>query len=136
MIKYSLIVFSLCLTNLLTSQNTIKYTYDKSGNLTQRYIKVMNLRLDLKPSAPDSVLGFKVYPNPSDEYITMSGALPNNSTMATIYIYNIEGRLVKKDTYYATEKKIHVTDLVSGIYFLTVKYSETKESSYKLIIQH
>lgn len=136
--KNILLVFSICIANLLAGQNTIKYSYDRGGNLTQRSIQIVNLNLRLakKTFPKDSVLSFKVFPNPTDEYITISGVLPNNATHVDVYIYNIEGMLVKKDTYNAIEKKIRVSDLTSGVYFLTIKYAEKKESSYKLIIQH
>ena len=56
-------------------RNAIKYDYDAGGNMTQRYIQVINMRLAQKPQVQDSTLQFTIYPNPAKDQIIIEGAL-------------------------------------------------------------
>ncbi len=135
MIKFIVSIVALCFANQIIGQ-TIKYSYDASGNQSQRYIQVVNLKLATKPIEKDSTLTFNVFPNPTNDFVIINGALPIGITKADVLVYTNEGKLVKKDIYFSIEKKIQLTDLTSGIYFLTIKYGEKKLNTYKLIIQH
>lgn len=116
----------------LFSQNAIKFDYDASGNMTHRYIQVVALRL-AKP-VKDSVLNFNIYPIPAKEQITIEGPLDNNIKEAQVLLYNINGGIVKQDTYNGTKKTYPLTGFTTGIYFLEIKYSKSQSSSYRIII--
>lgn len=116
----------------LFSQNAIKFDYDAGGNMTQRYIQVVSLRI-AKP-INDSLLQFSVYPNPAKEQITIEGPLDNNTKEAQVLLYNINGAVVKQDTYNGTKKTYPLTGFKTGIYFLEVQYSKKQSSSYRIVI--
>jgi hypothetical protein len=115
------------------SQNTIKFAYDKAGNITQRYIQVTTLRLpDTAPK--DSVLTFKIYPNPTSDQIFIDGPLKDNVKEAEVLLYNISGSVLKQDVYYGTKKAYQLKGLTTGIYFLEIKYSKKESSTYRILI--
>ncbi|MFM2266217.1 MAG: hypothetical protein RLZ77_1637 [Bacteroidota bacterium] len=90
-----------------------------------------------RASATDNLLGideiavvanqplFSVYPNPSQDVITVSSAV--NSDITTITITDMNGRVVKQ---IAPEnigtQVISIADLTNGVYFLTINSSEGK----------
>jgi hypothetical protein len=116
------------------SQNAIKYDYDAAGNMTQKYIQVINMRVAKKEQLKDSLLDFKIYPNPTKDQITIEGALYKNSKEAKISIYNINGALVMSDTYSGFKKTIQLSNFNSGIYFLEIKYSRERANNYRIVI--
>ena len=128
----SIIFFVLCVN--MFAQNAIKYDYDAGGNMTQRYIQVINMRLAQKPQVQDSTLQITIYPNPAKDQIIIEGALENNTKEANVFLYNINGALVKTNTYNGTKQAYSLTGLNTGVYFLEVRYSKEKSSNYKLII--
>ena len=130
-----LFLIALMLTGInVYSQNAIKYDYDAGGNMTQRYIQVINMRLANKPQTKDSVLNFNIYPNPAKDQITIEGPLENNTKDAQVFVYNINGAVIKQDTYNGTKKTYSLSEITNGIYFLEIKYSKKQSSNYRIII--
>lgn len=129
--KTIITVAALCLYTNLISQNSVKFSHDAGGNMTQRYTRSMNLRVGRTTS--DSVLSFKVYPNPTKDYVTIEGTLHNDKT-ALISIYDINGALLKQDSYEGVQKTIRLNGYANGIYFLELKYADRQSANYKLVI--
>ena len=123
---YFSIVFSL---NII-SQNAVKFDYDKGGNMTQKQVRIMNMRLNM---SKDSVLKFNVYPNPAKDQFTIEGAL-EDSKEAKISLINSNGALVKQDSYNGIKKSYSLNGLANGIYFLEINYDKNQSSHYKIII--
>jgi hypothetical protein len=117
----------------LVSQNAIKFDYDAAGNMTQRYIQVISLRLANK-AEKDTSYNFNVYPNPAREQIIIEGQGRGVSKEAQVSLYSVNGTLVKQDVYYGTKKSYALSGFSSGIYFLEIKYSEKEKSNYRIII--
>lgn len=116
------------------AQNAIKFDYDAGGSMIERYLKVLNVNGARKSQVQDSILSFNVYPNPTKEQITIEGVLNNDTQEASIFLYNINGALIKQDTYHGAKKSFSLSGLTTGIYFLEVNYSKDKSSNYKIFI--
>lgn len=120
------------------SKAQVIFTYDNGGNLTERKIQIINPnRLssgDSKEIKKDSALSFKIYPNPTNDFINIEGKLSEDATQSEVFILNSNGMLVRKETYDGTFKSIKVSDLASGIYFVEIKYEKKKSANYKIII--
>ena len=69
--------------------------------------------VDLSSIAKDE---FRVYPNPAQNQITITGDLKNNES---VEIYSLDGKLIS--TFQLTSNTIEIDDLVPGFYFLTFK---------------
>ncbi len=75
-------------------------------------------------------LGFKIYPNPVQDYLHIELLKPVNIT--AIGIYDIHGRLIKKiEPENLTQ--INMTDLETGFYFLIIEISPSQSYTFKLV---
>lgn len=117
----------------VVSQNAIKFDYDAAGNMTQRYIQVISMRLSNK-AEKDTSYNFNVYPIPAHEQITIEGQGKGTSKEAKVSLFSINGTLVKQEVYYGVKKSYSLSGFSTGIYFLEIKYSEKEKSSYRIII--
>lgn len=127
-------IFLLFVGTSVTGQNSIKFNYDTAGNLTQRYIQIVNLRLKNEPQTNDSSLSFKVYPNPAKDHFFIEGSLKNDQKEAKVLLLNINGAIIKEDTYYGIKKAFSLVDCSNGVYFLDIKYSKNESNVYRLLI--
>jgi len=64
---------------------------------------------------------FIIYPNPSSSYFQILGI--NN---CAVYIYNLEGQLIKSVLNYNSDQEITVNDLYNGIYFVKIVDNENE----------
>jgi hypothetical protein len=71
--------------------------------------------------------GFEIYPNPVRDAFTIQ--LSELSDNAVYYIYNTVGRLVAKGKLTDFKQLVHVADLPSGQYIVTVVSGEAKSST-------
>ncbi|MBI3519890.1 MAG: T9SS type A sorting domain-containing protein [Bacteroidetes bacterium] len=118
----------------LLSQNAIKFDYDAGGNITQRYVQIVNLKLKNNNQTKDSVLNFSVYPNPAKDNFYIEGPLAENTKEAKVLLYDINGAIVKEDFYYGTKKSFPLNGYITGIYFLEIKYSKKQSSTFRILI--
>lgn len=129
------IIFAFFISYIGKSQ--IIFSYDNGGNIIERKIQIINPNARLNKTnevEKDSVLSFKIYPNPTNDKINIEGKLWDNASQSEIFIRSNNGMLVRKEAYDGTFKTINVSDLSAGIYFLEVKYSKRKSANYKIVI--
>ncbi|WP_130736494.1 T9SS-dependent choice-of-anchor J family protein [Flavobacterium sp. J27] len=68
-----------------------------------------------------AVNGFSMYPNPAINQLTISS---ENTQMNSIIVVDVNGRVVKQNLVNATETQINVSDLVAGVYMVTIASPE------------
>lgn len=87
----------------------------------------------VKASATDSLLAvdevaaitqFSVYPNPANDFITISNDA--SSIISTVEITDLNGRVVSNNELNAADGQISVADLASGVYVLTITTEQGK----------
>jgi hypothetical protein len=135
-----LIFFLLFLNEVKGQQGSIVYSYDAGGKMTERKIQVMqggrigNFDKTTKDSLPQRE--FKVFPNPTSQYLTIEGELPENTPSGEMSLLNISGQVIKKEVYTGVRKDIPIYDLKPGMYLLEIRYSKKEKSSYKIIVSN
>ncbi len=72
--------------------------------------------------------GFKMYPNPSENILTMKA----NTTIEEVNIYNLYGQIIKKMSNNSNEMQLNLSELHSGVYILNVK-SDRQTGNYNLL---
>jgi len=77
---------------------------------------------------------FKIYPNPSGDFIFLDVQKEIDNIEIEVNIYSLTGNLVMKKIFQNNPTKIDIEGLVNGIYFITVN-SNISFKSQKLIIQ-
>jgi len=76
---------------------------------------------------------FSVFPNPANDFVTISNA--DNISVKAISITDLNGRVVKQNTYSnVTNVQVNVSDLASGVYMMSI--SSDKGSVTKKIIKN
>jgi len=76
---------------------------------------------------------FSVFPNPANDFVTISNA--DNISVNAISITDLNGRVVKQNTYSnVTNVQVNVSDLASGVYMMSI--SSDKGSVTKKIIKN
>lgn len=127
-------------TTNIFAQTFVNYTYDVSGNRTQRYLTIVELKssdsissADIPVKNSELVLPTNVYPNPTFGliYIEISSELSND---ASIDIYNNDGRFANTFQLNSAFGSIDISNFSKGIYFLVVTNNKEK-SLYKIIKQ-
>lgn len=137
MIKLS-VLFS-CIYTLNAQENNLVFSYDKAGNLMQRKVQTMVGGRLGKINSKDSshvqpAENFKVFPNPTNQYINLEGDLPVHILQADVILSNLEGKVLKTDQYYGKTKALDISTLKSGMYLLEMRYSKEERTTYKIII--
>lgn len=127
-------------TTNIFAQTFVNYTYDVSGNRTQRYLTIVELKssdsissADIPVKNSELVLPTKVYPNPTFGliYIEINSELSND---ASIDIYNNDGRFANTFQLNSAFGSIDISNFSKGVYFLVVTNNKEK-SLYKIIKQ-
>lgn len=145
--QYRLFILFCVLSNCIVTnaQTNIGFTYDNSGNIIERKLLIQNNRpnapvINPKPHSEEkdsmNVLEFKIYPNPTNDFVIIDGSLPNDCKSAKLYLINNSGQILLKDNYDGSSKSINVQDLKPGVYYLEINYSKKKSSNYKVIISN
>jgi hypothetical protein len=142
--KQHIFIFMLACIALLCPERVnaqaIGFSYDTGGHLVQRSVQVSNVRLSnpFHPGDTSAVkpLNFNIYPNPTNDQLTIEGKLPDNLKEAKIYLSDISGQILKTGTYTGESKQMLVSDLKEGMYLLEISYSKDNKSTYKIIITH
>ena len=123
-------------------EGTFSFNYDAGGNLIERKVMVLpQFRMALNNTRSDSAkkeepVPFKVFPNPTYEYLNIEGNLPDDFEKAELSLLTINGQKIQQDEYLGAKKSIFVGNLANGVYFLEVKYSKDGISRFKIIVNH
>jgi len=87
----------------------------------------------VKASSTDTLLSvdemgtitqFSVYPNPANDFVTISN--DSSAVISSVEITDLNGRLVSNNELNATEGQISLADLASGVYILTITTDQGK----------
>lgn len=118
----------------LFGQNNFSFEYNTSGNLTKRKLVIVEPPQRRNFELPSNLL--KVFPNPTSDYVTLEGNLPDKCSSANVILTDEKGQLVKKTMYDGTSLTIDLIGVETGLYFLSVEYSDEWKDTYKLIISN
>ncbi|RLD90317.1 MAG: hypothetical protein DRJ09_04505 [Bacteroidetes bacterium] len=83
-------------------------------------------------SIVSQTLNIKVFPNPAKDFLNIK--FKTNGRDASINLYNIDGRLLKKDRCNTCNKTLDLSNLPGGLYFLTIT-TDLYQKTFKVIIQ-
>jgi len=125
---------------LCQEENNLAFVYDKAGNLIERKttgfpsFKIANPFSEKDSIAIERQESFKVFPNPTHDYLTIEGNLPKNISEAKIQISDLNGRVLKTDLYSDFSKTINIVDLPNGMYLLELIYYKKERNTYKIIV--
>lgn len=79
--------------------------------------------------------GVKIYPNPMNEFATVT--LSNVGTKASFSIYDVDGRIIyRNENLHDGNFRIDTKNIVSGIYFYSVNDDKQLISKGKIVIAH
>ncbi len=127
---------------LQAQEEKLVFRYDEHGNIIERKLQVFPLfRLSNQSQPADSTIKHSpqhvtIFPNPTDDKITVEGSLPEDIKRAEITLINSVGQVLLKDYYFGMPKSIPVSDLGNGIYILSFKYSQKEQYAYKIVVAH
>lgn len=74
---------------------------------------------------------FKVYPNPVKDIVGFT--FPEDSEQATVYIFDVLGKLAFESPINATENTINIEGLANGLYMLRVQSENQNITTFKLL---
>jgi len=118
--------------NQLTNASTIYKYYIGDGTTYEDSVEIrVNFStLALKTVKPG--ITFSMSPNPANEFVSIS---TNSNENTTVKIIDVLGSTVYNETL-SSNKKVDVSDLKNGIYFVTIESSDSKITNRKLIVRH
>lgn len=107
-------------------QDVFPFSSEKIGTIT---ITLEEVILGIEQNdLNDSI---SIYPNPADDYLTISN---NNTGIETIELYSVLGNKVfEKTDINSLTKSINISNLPSGVYLLKVIDSEKKSATKRII---
>lgn len=106
---------------------TVKATANDGSNVSgTKVITISNQGVGLSEITNTKV---SIYPNPTKDFIIIENLLEKNS----VFIYNIIGKLVFKQSINNNRETIDVRNLSNGIYFIKFETSIEKSDVYKII---
>ncbi|WP_430410202.1 T9SS type A sorting domain-containing protein [Kordia sp.] len=116
-------------TDIYAAGNFYKiYAVDKAFNYSNE-VEVSDATLGV---TENTVLDFKLYPNPATDVITIQSGDVN---VSGIEIYDILGKNVMKQSNFTnTSTTVNVSELKSGVYFVKI-YANTSSLTKKIIIK-
>jgi len=78
------------------------------------------------------LLQFSMYPNPSDNYVTLQ--LPSGTNKANVKIFDYLGKTLIQKNLNNTNNNLDISNLSAGIYFVRIQ-SDTKVGTKKLVVR-
>jgi hypothetical protein len=88
------------------------------------------------PPAPSAIVTvnsiekISVYPNPSQDFIQLTG-LENNLDYS-LYIFSIDGRLILVNEKFNSRETLDISHLNAGIYWLKIRHDKLGENAIKI----
>jgi hypothetical protein len=135
---HAFVFFALFSMQIFAQENKLAFSYDAGGNMIERKVQVMiGGRIGNFNEPKDSMqLEFKVFPNPTNQFINIEGELPEGTASGELFLRTVNGQIVKRDIYKGQAKTIPVLGLNPGLYLLEIWYSKDRKSDYKIIISN
>ncbi|MFD1064041.1 T9SS type A sorting domain-containing protein [Winogradskyella litorisediminis] len=78
------------------------------------------------------ISNFKLYPNPTTDWITISANALQN---ATATIYDLNGRLVQRNALKSNTNTVNIQNLTAGVYIMKITTSENKTVTKRFVKQ-
>lgn len=78
-----------------------------------------------------SITPFKIYPNPVQDIVKVS--FPENTEQATVYMFDVLGKLVLETVIQRSENSINIAALSSGLYMMRIASNTLNTTTFKLI---
>ena len=112
----------------------VKYSYDNAGNRTKREIVFTRSEAmeDEENSEMVSEHEIQIYPNPTEGDLNVSISNISNDNQAAITLYDISGRLLKKEDATTGRVNIDISGVANGIYIMQIMIDE-KVTTWKII---
>jgi hypothetical protein len=138
--KNLLILSFLFLSNLLFSQNRINYYHDAAGNRILRKQIVLRKKTEEKKPELDSLkeiinsIQFSIFPNPTTGTVNIvsdENFLQKNHT--TLYLYDINGKMLKEQEYSETKQNVELIDFPAGKYIIELRSQEGFQRSWNVL---
>lgn len=84
------------------------------------------------------VSGYRLYPNPMDDFFTIEYSNDIIAASKTLRIYDIYGKMIKEQQLSLNENQvnINVADYPEGVYFVQIQGKKGIEYSSKIIVIH
>ncbi|MDL2296555.1 C25 family cysteine peptidase [Bacteroidales bacterium OttesenSCG-928-B11] len=118
-------IFDMKILNFATGQRTIPFTitfYDNNGTISHKRVKY-NVFAPTRIDYPTYEPHINIYPNPTDNHITISGEI----AIRSIEIIDLHGKLVKSVSGNGnSQEQISVSELANGFYLIRIT-SEKQE---------
>ena len=114
------------------STNTFPTTLNESILPTKIIARVKGTTTDVAPPAIDLETGFKVYPNPASDHITIESSTGLNN--GKVIIYNIKGQRIIEKSISGGNMDIDTRTLAKGIYLLKISSDNQRTEDKKIII--
>lgn len=114
------------------SQTNISFSYDNSGNRTERVINMSKSALipgtfgeKTEKELADEIgeMTVTIYPNPTTGRIKIEIAPFEKNSTGSIGVYDMNGRLVLRQEYLSPEIAVDISNVQNGIYFLKLTFN-------------
>jgi|ERR1035437_249823 hypothetical protein len=125
-----ILIFLLCSLSALAQVQTcpqIQFTYDATGNRTQRLLVIVPCGPDPNPSGrmatTDPVtppMNVSVYPNPTNTTINIALSQDSLETESTLVLYDMSGKIVYSTKTSSLQSQIDVSTFDAGTYLLKI----------------
>lgn len=95
-----------------------EYTTSTSYNASDLYLDdVEVINTNSSAISENEKIDFKIFPNPAQDYIYVSGDLKNQSIAK---VYDVNGRVLATKQIQMNDRKLDISGLVSGMYFIEI----------------
>lgn len=150
--KYLLLLFlGFSLITKAQTQDKIIFDYDNAGNQIKRELCINCDKANYRTSAPKEVAAIQeedlqkfssedvisYYPNPVKEELYLKWELANNKTLATLYLYDFNGRVLQTFTRLEQSKNLNLPffNYPSGTYLVVMVYNGGEQKTIKIVKQ-
>lgn len=136
--KYLLLPALFCCIGALYGQNMVKYSYDNAGNRIKREIvfarsEAMEDEENGKSfSEMISEHEIQIHPNPTEGDLNVSISNISNDNQVVVTLYDISGKLLRKEDVATERVNIDINGAPNGIYIMQIMIDE-KVTTWKIV---
>ncbi len=95
---------------------TLSYDYTDGNGCSAQAIEIVNVTTCTSGLDETSAISLMIYPNPTDDFITISAEVE----LTSIVVLDVNGRIVKS---IPSQGKVNISDLNAGVYFIQIEYN-------------